>query len=119
MKPIKHINLQALFNSTTLNTRDEADLLFQQLLISTAQEYILDFSSIQFISRSFADQFIKQLNHFEYKSRVKLLNSNLQIVNILASVRKTQKPKKIEHLITRQVYSFESIPMVYQYLQDI
>ena len=104
LKTDKILDLFDFYEAKTLSTREEADKLFDfinTLDISTSEvnskentinstnekfhiSYLkLDFSKIEFISRSFADQFIK--NEANYKSG---LNVTFEFINIDDTLRK-------------------------------
>lgn len=86
------------------NYRDSADRLFTGIA-ATADEVVLDFYGVEFISRGFADQLHKAKLRFqvEHRSRVILEHANEEVLAMLAAVSRTQEGRS-----TRQQY----IPVV-------
>ncbi|HVI48144.1 MAG TPA: hypothetical protein VM802_24970 [Chitinophaga sp.] len=80
-------------DGSTLNSRDEAIKLFNFLQGSFTQStIILDFTDVDFMSRSFADEFYRLKTNWKLhvKKDIKLENENKQIVDILNAVSRTQ-----------------------------
>ena len=81
----------------TLDTRESASLLIikiKQELDSCGESKItLNFEGIDFMSRSFADQFYKEITSDEFKIELTFSNINQTIRETLKIVRKTQSPK--------------------------
>lgn len=94
MKPVKKIELSQLFDSQ-LSGRSAVDSIFSSL--EGVHHLVLDFSSIQFISRSAAHQLISTIDLLQ-KNRVTVeLNSlDQEVEKMLYKVRKSiEKPKKL------------------------
>lgn len=93
---VSEINLLEIL-SQTLDTREASTRLFDFLYRSfnTSSIIKLDFSSIEFMSRSFADQFHKERLAFQAKTNclIELKNADIQIVEILHAVSNTQKSR--------------------------
>ena len=77
-----------------LNTRDQAIKLFNFLLENKTSKalMILDFANVEFMSRSFADQFYQLKKNWELgdSHKIQLENYNKQIAEILEAVSNTQ-----------------------------
>lgn len=94
MKPIKKIELSKLFESQ-ISGRSAVDSIFSSM--EGVHHLVLDFSSIQFISRSAAHQLISKIDLLQ-KDRVtiELLSLEPEVKRMLSRVRKSiQKPKKL------------------------
>ncbi len=76
----------------SLSTREAVDNLFNDVKLMHFDILELDFSKIDFVSRSFADQLIKQLNNLNEHSPFKLviLNASKEIIEVLNAVERTQ-----------------------------
>lgn len=114
------INIKELLGST-LDSRDEAEQLF--IVLKDYQQYTelaLDFSNVDFMSRSFADQFYKERMNWETENSANILieNASTQIIEILHAVSKTQASvnRKLQQLL---VYSFSKEEQLSQYLQAL
>jgi hypothetical protein len=80
----------------------------------------LDFSNIEFISSSYADQFHKAKNDFENKhnSKIHILNANEKVIRMFQVVSKTQNSH--ERLFEKiPVYKFSKIDSLSDYLLSI
>ncbi len=79
----------------SLDTRDQAQILFESLSnhCPDCNDLVIDFSGIEFMSRSFADQFHKERINFQETRHIHVFIENevSQIHAILNSVSKTQK----------------------------
>jgi hypothetical protein len=85
----------------TLNTRDEAQKLFTQLVAHNGHtsRVTLNFTDVDFMSRSFADEFYKlkiKRNIDNNKDDINIENANLQIIDILNAVARTQKSRELK-----------------------
>jgi hypothetical protein len=87
-----------------LISREAVNLLFHELNGYNNTEIELDFGNIEFMSRSYADQFHKTKIDFEQNHNVKIyiMNANEEVINILQIVSKTQNSTE---------RSFEKIPV--------
>ena len=106
----------------TLDTRDQAIRLFESLkdYCPNCGDLTLDFKDVDFMSRSFADQFHKEKMNWHAKINIKILveNENHQVNQILKSVSRTQKP--VERPRTSvQARSFNSREQVFQFLSAL
>ncbi|HET6228026.1 MAG TPA: DUF4325 domain-containing protein [Bacteroidia bacterium] len=118
MKPTKKI----LISDKTKNfliSREAGSSLFTELN-SPDFEYELDFSNIEFISRSYADQFYKMKEDFEKKfnTRIHIINANEEVINMLHVVSKTQNlsERNFENV---PIYRFSKIDNLSDYLLSI
>lgn len=117
----KIIKLSEFFNSSSLNTRDEADKLFTFLLNDRiSNKLFFDFDNINFISRSFADEFHKSLIYLTKIEHVtcELLNSDSNIIEILQAVSRTQNNDK-RNRNNLPVFSFVESSSLYNFLATI
>lgn len=107
---------------SSLHTRDEADSLFESVKMFCAitevsnQQFIFNFSDVNFVSRSFADQFHKNKIYFQnkYSCLIQTVCMNNQVFDILETVSRTQV-KKIK-LKDYPINEFESIEGLYYFL---
>lgn len=91
---ISEIKLKDLM-SETLDTRESASLLAQFIQEESLSSKIeLDFNGILFISRSFADQFHKEIYANENHIDLWIKNADVQITDILNAVSRTQENRK-------------------------
>ena len=98
-KEILKINVADEFGFT-LNTREAAIGFFRFLSEKTNIKIEFDFSKVEFISRSFADQFHKEKEKFqnERNAIIDISNATEEIVNILRIVAKTQNKTNRDYL---------------------
>jgi len=82
------INIKDYYSSI-IATRKDISILKDKVTLMSGNEYIFDFHDISFISRSFADEFIKYLISSNIKWRFK--NTNANIKAIFDAVKKSQK----------------------------
>lgn len=118
LRNIVHIN-EVLGN--TLNTRDEASKLMRhiQLEYAAINDVVLDFRDVDFMSRSFADQFYKeQQSYMQAKNvHIQIADADIQIIDVLQAVSKTQKRER--SFTEYPVYTFVSENVLMDYLQAI
>lgn len=76
----------------TLHTRDAARQLLQMVADSPCQQVELDFRNVQYISRSFADQFHADKIALAIASQkiIVVVNASESVVNMLQTVARTQ-----------------------------
>lgn len=102
------IDLKALFG-TSLNTREGAIDLSNLISALNVPLVELDFKEVEFMSRSFADQFYKEkLKLQENHISVYVKNANQEIESILNTVSNTQN-KKDRTFNEIQVIRFKSV----------
>lgn len=90
-KEILKINVAEEFD-VTLNSREAAFELFNFLFGKSNKKIEFDFSKVEFISRSFADQFHKEKEKYQNDrgAVIEVSNATEEIVTILRIVAKTQ-----------------------------
>jgi hypothetical protein len=98
----------AKIDGRTLNTRDGAVKLFNFFLgdrFYFKAPIILDFTNVEFMSRSFADQFYLLKKNWEYGNNIKieLQNYNKQIAEILEAVSNTQYSQENKRNIKSEI----------------
>lgn len=79
----------------TLNTREAASLLFVCVVENYAKKVVFDFSQVEFMSRSFADQFHKERMKLkdEHGLFIDLKNASEPIRKMLVTVESTQNKR--------------------------
>jgi hypothetical protein len=82
------INIKDFYPST-ISTRKAISILKDQIILVSGDKYIFDFLGISFISRSFADEFLKYLKRSEVKWSFKNANANIKAT--LNAVKKSQE----------------------------
>ena len=105
----------------TLNTRDEASKLMRHIQQEDAatKDIVLDFRNVDFMSRSFADQFYKEQQSYIKAAnvRIQITDADIQIIDVLQAVSKTQK---VERSFTEYpVFTFANEDVLMDYLQAI
>ena len=103
-----------------LISREAVDILFLKLTNSIATEIQLDFMNVEFISRSYADQFYKSKLDFEkkYSISIYIVNANEDIINMFHAVSKTQHQSDRSFEKT-PVYTFSNLDKFSEYLFSI
>lgn len=106
MKPVKKIELSHLFDRQ-ISGRSAVDSVFSSL--EGVHHLVLDFSSIQFISRSAAHQLISTIDLLQNnKITVELISLELEVEKMLSTVRKSiEKPKKLATYVEFLTFSNE------------
>lgn len=105
----------------TLNTRDEADKLFQELIsLNPKEEIVFDFSDVIFMSRSFADEFFVEYRKLINQNRsVIIKNATIQILDIIKAVDNTYNKENTYSYIEYPKYSFTNYNQLNNYLQAL
>lgn len=79
-----------------------------------------DFENVEFMSRSYADQFYKLKTNFEQNqnARIQIVNANEEVINMLQIVAQTQNltERKFEQV---PIFKFSKIEMLSDYLFSI
>lgn len=78
----KTIKLSEKYNSSSLITRQAARELFIAIAETKEERIILDFSNIEFASRSFFDELNSQMN------KANLLGKNIKLISIDENIKK-------------------------------
>lgn len=107
----------------TLDTRESASLLIikikQELVSNSASKIILNFDGVDFMSRSFADQFYKEITSDEFGIELTFSNINQTIRETLKIVSKTQSMRKKLNQNKTVYFRFDSISKIEEYLHSI
>ncbi|MFL3663696.1 MAG: hypothetical protein ACJ04Q_06830 [Flavobacteriales bacterium] len=106
--------------SEMLNTREAATELMNAVREANSNHVEFDFSNVEFMSRSFADQFHKERIRLqnELKVFVEISNANEQVVNILRTVASTQNKSKRNYKIL-PVFKFSNNDLLEEYLLSV
>jgi GMP synthase PP-ATPase subunit len=81
--------------SLTLDSREAASSLVDMLKAEEAgSKIVLDFSDIIFMSRSFADQFHKEIYSGEQPLDIMIKNADVSILDMLRAVSNTQNSRR-------------------------
>jgi|SRR5690606_19461048 len=78
----------------TLDTRESASRLVDIIKKEGECRVELDFANIIFMSRSFADQFHKELYSCDHNIDISIKNADLGILNMLRAVSNTQNARQ-------------------------
>jgi hypothetical protein len=118
MKPTKKI-LVSNKEKNFLVSREAASVLFNELNFSDS-DFELDFSNVEFISRSYADQFYKLKDDLEkrFNTKIHIINASEEVINMLHIVSKTQNlsERNFEKI---PVYRFSKMDNLSDYLFSI
>ena len=104
----------------TIHTRDASNYLLQVVAATGYQQIELDFSGVDYISRSFADQFHAnkiKLAIEQQKSTI-VTNANTEVVNMFQAVTKTQN-KTDRATASLPVYKFTTWNQLENFLLSI
>lgn len=113
------ISIFELFG-TSVHTRESSKTLMN-LIEKDPYNYIeVDFSQVDYISRSFADQFYfdKTKCAIEFKKNVIVSNANESVVHMLSAVAKTQN-KKPNAISSIPVYKYSTQSQLENFLLSI
>lgn len=114
------IHIKEIFGNT-LNTRDEASKLTGHIQSRhlAIDDLVLDFRGVDFMSRSFADQFYKEQQSYIQRenTRIQIIDADPQIIDMLQAVSKTQRKER--SFIEYPVYTFVNENALMDYLQTI
>ena len=103
----------------TLDSREAATRLAEIVSEYSSSKYIeLDFRGIEFMSRSFADQFHKELClHEDHAFEIVIKNAEASIIHMLDAVSKTQTTRKSVKK-THQVASFNDLKQMESFMMS-
>ncbi|HRH36026.1 MAG TPA: hypothetical protein PKY12_13260 [Catalimonadaceae bacterium] len=108
---MKSIDIHILFGSD-LRFRTTADRMLEQLkeVLQAADEVEINFQSVSFMSRAFADQFVKGINLLksEKGKAVIFANVSYSVLQMMESVQKTQTNRMVPESKIRN-YHFASV----------
>lgn len=119
MKKALHIKvIQNL--SELLNSREAATMLLDLVIEQQVDRVELDFSEIEFMSRSFADQFHKERYALQSNNGliIEISNANEEIINMLNTVARTQNKTKRE-FFKLPVFKYSDTDMLSDYLLSV
>ncbi len=104
---------------TTLDSREAASRLADLVRqYSNCEQIELDFSGIEFMSRSFADQFHKELYLNESDAfEIVIKNASAPIIQMLDAVSKTQTKRKAVRK-THQVISYNDLKQMQSFVMS-
>ena len=115
------INTKKLIGNT-LDSRDEAQKLFAYISANyeLPVSVVFDFDDVDFMSRSFADEFhkLKMAWCNQHTSVVEIDNASVQILDILQAVARTQKSREVTNP-ERLVLAFTNSEQLYDYLLSV
>lgn len=103
-----------------LITREAASDFLATIEENICEVIEFDFSDVEFMSRSFADQFHKEKVKLsqKYSTLFEVVNANEEILNVLRTVASTQtkKERKIREVST---YKYSDVQILSNYLLSI
>lgn len=79
----------------TLDTRESASKLVDMIKEEGECKVELDFTDIIFMSRSFADQFHKELYSSDHTIDISIKNADVSILDMLRAVSNTQNDRSL------------------------
>ena len=107
------------FKAQGLHSREQAQNFFTAIMdLMHAQEAVwVDFSDIEFISRSFADELVNLKMNSKKKSLVNFCCTSPDVQNMLEAVENTQTKKRTEKKL--QVHQFDSLESLMNFFSKI
>ena len=105
---------------SSIHTR-EASTILMNLIEKESCGYIeVDFSQVDYISRSFADQFYFDKTRYtvEFKKNVIISNANESVIHMLSAVAKTQN-KKPNAFLNIPIYKYSTQSQLENFLLSI
>lgn len=113
------ISVLDFFQSSSLHTREQANRLFKAIQKKEKHdELFIDFSEIEFISRSFADELVKLKSQFSTKkNHVEFCCLSKDVKQMFEVVEHTQSYSKREKFIP--VRQFENWNSLMHFLEKI
>jgi hypothetical protein len=111
------MHIASIFKTNKLLTRESATDLFKLIALKQASKIYVDFENINFISRSFADQFHKEkLSLLEATGKqVHLTNHNNDVFAMFNVVSKTQTQHRNIPLSNVVIYEFEQRKIIKEF----
>ncbi|MEX2589239.1 MAG: hypothetical protein WD334_03480, partial [Chitinophagales bacterium] len=106
--------------SVMLNSREAAIMIFDEIKQKNLSSVEFDFTDVEFMSRSFADQFYKESNKVENNTAVQIVVSNATeaVRNVLHTVAKTQN-KTNRSYNKLPVFKFSNASSLKDYLLSV
>ena len=119
MKAVYHISINEVIGKY-LNTREAVSEISKLIQSDPCQVIELDFTDVEFMSRSFADEFHKERIRLqnEFNLQIEIHNANQEIMVILQAVSKTQNNPD-RPLVDILSFRFSKPEMLSNYLLSI
>ncbi|MEO6882416.1 MAG: hypothetical protein ABI199_00175 [Bacteroidia bacterium] len=113
------INVANEFGNT-LHSREAALNLFSLLSEMSSKEIEFDFSKVEYISRSFADQFYKEKEKYQnsFSVLVNISNAGEEVLSMLRIVAKTQN-KSSRNYVVLPVFKYSDKAKLSDYMLSI
>jgi hypothetical protein len=115
MKPENSIKVYYFLGGSPVS-REQADLLFEA--IAKMPGVSVDFAGVDFISRSFADQFHKGLTTLLPRMAVSVINASLEVRQMLEAVSRTQSARQYSG-VASVVRKFSSKEELREFLRSV
>jgi len=103
----KTIKFVKFFKSSHLALRLTADSLFNEIEDLKTETVVIDFSSIHFISRSFAHQYLRRKN--DSKKQISEVNMNTSVQEMLRMVLSNKTRSILPDLSNVRIVSFATV----------
>jgi anti-anti-sigma regulatory factor len=119
MKSPVTISVFELFKASALHSREQAKELFSTILkiMRNHEPVWIDFSNIEFISRSFADELVHLKMNSKEKSLINFCCTSITVNDIFDAVAHSQSKKKTEKKLP--VQKFDSLESLMKYFSKI
>ncbi len=119
MKSPATISVQNFFKAQSLHSREQAQDLFVDIssVMHNHEPVWIDFSDIEFISRSFADELIYLKTNSKRKAFINFCCTSIAVQDMLEAVTHTQVKRKIEKKLP--VHQFDSMESLLQFFSKI
>ena len=113
------ISVFDFFKLSALHTREQAQKLFTAVidLMESPEPVWVDFSDIEFISRSFADELVHLKVNSNDRSLINFCCASSNVNNMLETVERTQTNKSFEKKLP--VHQFDSLESMRRFLSTI
>lgn len=118
MKSTAPISVRSIFQSSNLHSREQAQELYKTIIkfIRTAREIYVDFSAIQFISRSFADELVHLTSQYREENQIQFCCMNPDIEQMILAVKNTQNGR-VKHF-NLPVHKFPNTESLLRYFSE-
>lgn len=119
MKRPVSISVREYFKTESLHSREQAQEFFASILnlVRNNEEVWVDFSGIEFISRSFADELVHLKLNSNKKDLINFCCTSHEVKTMLEIVAFTQTNKQFEKKLP--VYQFDSMEKLFKYFSKI
>lgn len=113
------ISVRDHFKTESLRSREQAQEFFASILILVRcnEEVWVDFSDIEFISRSFADELVHLKSNSNKRDLIDFCCTSPDVRSMLEIVAYTQKNKQLDKKLP--VYQFDSLEKLFKYFSSI